>query len=128
MVEIMEYILKRRSIRRYAPQPVERELLVRLLEAGMAALTACNSQPWEFVIVTDEQVLGALRENLFAGKYQAPAAIVVLGNCEIANNSAAKHYWVQDCSAAAENILIAAAGLGLGAVWIGVYPLPCVIA
>jgi nitroreductase len=56
-----------------------------------------------------------------------PAAIVVCGNESIANNSVARFYWAQDCSAAAENILIAAAGLGLGAVWLGVYPLPSVI-
>ncbi len=123
----MDHILKRRSIRAYSPRPLERELLVQLLRAAMAAPTACNSQPWEFVVVTDEGVLGRLRQNLFAGGYNAQAAIAICGNPAIANNSAGRHYWVQDCSAATENILLAAAGLGLGAVWIGVYPLPDVI-
>ena len=120
----MGYILKRRSIRAYADRPVERDQLLLLLQAAMAAPTAANSQPWEFVVVTDPDVLAELRRHLTFGRYNAPAAIVVCGNPRIANNSAGERYWVQDCSAATENVLIAAAGLGLGTVWIGVYPLP----
>jgi nitroreductase len=127
MADILEHIFRRRSIRQYTTQEVERETLVQLLQAAMAAPTAANSQPWEFVVVTDRDILGKLQSRLRFGPYNAPAAIVVCGNLRIANNSAAKHFWVQDCSAATENILVAAAGLGLGAVWIGVYPLPSVI-
>lgn len=127
MADIIDIILKRRSIRNYLPRPVEQEKLVLLLHAAMAAPTACNSQPWEFIVVTDPEIMEGLRQNLYAGRYNAPAAIVVCANLDIANNSAARHYWLQDCSAATENILIAAVGLGLGAVWIGVYPLPSVI-
>ncbi len=93
----------------------------------MAAPTACNSQPWEFVVVTDDDQLAQLRAHLYSGRYHAPAAIVVCGNLKIANNSVARFHWAQDCSAATENILIAAPGLGLGAVWLGVYPLPSVV-
>jgi nitroreductase len=127
MTDILNDILKRRSIRNYNPQEVEKEKLVRLLEAAMAAPNACNSQPWEFVVVTDQGLLAQLRSELYSGKYTAPAAIVVCGNEKIANNSASRFFWVQDCSAATENMLIAAVGLGLGTVWIGVYPLPSVI-
>lgn len=93
----------------------------------MAAPTAANSQPWEFVVVTLPDTLALIRDRLLFARYNAPAAIVVCGNLEIANNTAARNFWVQDCSAATENILIAAAALGLGSVWIGIYPLPSVI-
>lgn len=125
--EILTTIFKRRSIRHYQDRPVEREVLVQLLEAAMSAPNACNSQPWEFIVITDQERLDRLREKLLFARYNGPAAIVVCGNTEIANNSVARHYWLQDCCAAAENILIAAAGMGLGAVWIGLYPLPSTI-
>jgi nitroreductase len=128
MNEIMDCILRRRSIRNYTSQAVEKEKLTQLLEAAMAAPTACNSQPWEFVVITDEAIMLELRSALQQGHYNAPAAIVVCGNLKVANNSCAKHFWVQDCSAAVENMLIAAVGLGLGTVWCGAYPLPSVIA
>jgi len=126
-MDILETIFSRRSIRLYTDQPVETEKLRQLLQAAMAAPNACNSQPWEFIVVTEPEALENLRGKLYSGHYNAPAAIVMCGNQQIANNSAAKYYWVQDCSAATENILIAAAGLGLGTVWIGVYPMPSVI-
>jgi nitroreductase len=121
-------LLARRSIRTYLDKAVPQELLRALLAAAMAAPTAANSQPWEFVVVTIPETLALLRERMMFARYHAPAAIVVCGNPDIANNTAARQYWVQDCSAATENILIAAAALGLGAVWIGVHPLPSVVA
>ncbi|MAT41700.1 MAG: nitroreductase family protein [Anaerolineaceae bacterium] len=124
---IPEIIQKRRSIRKYLPQEVEKEKLELLVAAAMTAPTACNSQPWEFVIIKEQEVLQKLQSKLLFARYNAPAGIVVCGNLKIANNSAAKHYWVQDCSAATENILLTAVSLGLGSVWIGVYPLPSVI-
>ena len=127
LTDILETIFSRRSIRHYQDRPVEHELLVKLLQAAMAAPTACNSQPREFIVITEPEIMNELRGKLFAGKYNAPVAIVVCGNEHIANNSAGKTYWVQDCSAAMENILIAATGLGLGSVWIGVYPYPSVV-
>lgn len=124
MAEIIDVILSRRSIRHFTPEPVDNETLILLLKAAMSAPTACNSQPWEFIVVTEPEMLDCIREKFLFARYNAPAAIVVCGNVRIANNSAAREYWVQDCSAATENILIAAAGMGLGAVWIGVYPYP----
>ena len=124
MPEIIDIILSRRSIRQFTSEAVDDETLTLLLQAAMSAPTACNSQPWEFIVVTQKEALDQIRTKLLFARYNAPAAIVVCGNVSIANNSAARDYWVQDCSAATENILIAAAGMGLGAVWIGVYPYP----
>jgi nitroreductase len=122
-MDAFEAILARRSIRSYQDRPLERALLVKLLEAAMAAPTACNAQPWEFVVIDNQGGMAKLREILPFGKYNAPAAIVVCGSQEKALNNCAEKYWVQDCSAALENILIAAAGMGLGTVWNGVYPI-----
>lgn len=126
MSEITEYIYKRRSIRRYADKEVEREKLELLLKAAMAAPTACNNQPWEFIVVTQKETMDELRGKLRFAPYNAPSAIVVCGNMTLAKGGM-ERYWVQDCSAAMENILLTASGIGLGSVWIGVYPLPSVI-
>ncbi len=117
-------ILKRRSIRTYLDKPVDREILVKLLKAGMSAPSACNNQPWEFVVVTEK--IDELRNRLYHGNYNAPAAIVVCGNLKLAKGGL-ERYWVQDCSAALENILVAATSFGLGSVWIGLHPLPSTI-
>jgi nitroreductase len=74
------------------------------------------------VVVTDPEKLALFRSRLIFGNRNAPAAIVVCGNPALSSNPAARLFWEQDCSAAAENILIAAVGLGLGTVWIGVHP------
>ncbi len=123
MGEILEHIQQRRSIRKYTEEPVSREQLTTLLQAAMAAPSAMNRKPWEFVVITESQKLAALRRQLVLGRYHAPAAIVVCGNLKRAAPAMAQDFWVLDCSAAAQNILLAAAGSGLGAVWIGVYPL-----
>lgn len=122
MNPILETIFGRRSIRKFTTQPVESEKLDLLMQAAMAAPTAMNCRPWEFVIVTDSEKLAQFRKRLFFGNRNAPAAIVVCGNPSLSTNPAARLFWVQDCSLAGENILIAAAGLGLGTVWIGVHP------
>jgi nitroreductase len=123
MGEILEHILARRSIRRYTAEPVSEEDVTHLLQAAMAAPSASNRRPWEFVVVTEEEVLAALRRGLLFGRYRAPLAIAVCGNLHRAYPGFAKEFWIQDCSAATENLLLAASGLGLGAVWIGVYPI-----
>jgi len=115
-------IFRRRSIRRYQEKPVEAEKLDLLLQAAMAAPSAMNCQPWEFVVVTDPDKLAQFRTRLLFGNRNAPAAVVVCGNPRLSPNPAARLFWVQDCSAAAENLLIAAVELGLGTVWVGVHP------
>jgi len=120
--DVIALLKARRSVRQFTAEPVPVPTLRLLLEAAMAAPSAAASDPWEFVVVTDAATLGTLRDGLLFARYVAPAAIVVCANLSVANNSAARTYWVQDCSAAMENLLIAATGLGLGAVWIGLYP------
>jgi nitroreductase len=116
--ELIQTIFTRRSIRRYMADPVGEEDVKTLLEAAMAAPSAGNSQPWHFVAVTDRQTLDALGEVHAYGKmlFEAPLCIAVCGD------PSRSQHWVQDCSAAAENLLLAAAALGLGAVWLGVHP------
>jgi nitroreductase len=118
----LDTIFKRRSIRKYTDQPIEPEKLDLLLQAAMAAPSAMNCKPWEFVVVTDPIKLAQFRKRLIFGNRNAPAAIIVCGNPSLSANPAARLFWVQDCSLAGENILIAAAGLGLGTVWVGVHP------
>lgn len=119
----LDAIYKRRSIRKYAEKIVEKEKLETLLKAAMAAPSACNNQPWEFVVVTEKSKLGELKDNLPYGHYNTPAAIVVCGNMNLAlPQNGGRDFWIEDCSAAVENILIEAVELELGTVWIGVYP------
>jgi nitroreductase len=110
-------MLARRSIRRYTAQPVSPEQIQRLLEAAMAAPSASNRQPWHFVVVTDRGTLDRLANAHPYGKMltEATLCIAVCGDPE-------NDYWVQDCSAATENILLAATEMGLGSVWLGVHP------
>ena len=122
--EALGVIHNRKSVRHFTDQPVSKEQLETLLRAGMAAPTAVNRQPWAFYVVTKRETLDALGEQLPYAKmlFQAQAAIVVCGDMETAGNLKDEGYWVQDCSAATENILLAAESIGLGAVWTASYP------
>jgi len=122
MENVLNMVFKRRSVRIFSKKSVDEETLTKLLQAAMAAPSASNSRPWEFIAITEPDTLEKLRKSLKYGKYNAPAAIVVCANIKLAQNESAMRFWVQDCSAATENILIAAAGMGLGTVWIGSYP------
>jgi len=122
MENVLDLIFKRRSVRIFTKKAVDQQILNDLLKAAMAAPSASNSRPWEFIVITDADTLEKLRKSLKYGKYNATAAIVVCANLELAQNESAVRFWSQDCSAATENILIAAAGMGLGTVWIGSYP------
>lgn len=117
----MKAILSRRSIRRFLPGPVPEELMLELLEAAMCAPSAGNEQPWQFVVIDQRRLLDEIPKfHPYAGMLaEAPVAILVCGDME---KDLHKGYWVQDCSAAVENILIAVVEKGLGAVWVGVYP------
>ena len=114
----------RRSIRRYASQPVPEALIERLLRAAMAAPSASNQQAWQFVVIDDRAILDEItRFNPAAfALNSAPLAIVVCGDLS-RELPVAAGFWVQDCSAAIQNLLLAAHASGLGAVWLGGYPL-----
>lgn len=117
--EFIETIFARRSIRKYTGEPVSETDIRTLLEAAMAAPSASNRKPWQFVVVTERQTLDALAEAHPHGKmlFEATLCITVCGDL-----TEMERFWVQDCSAATENLLLAAAALDLGAVWLGVYP------
>lgn len=122
---ILQNIMTRTSIRAYKSDPVSEEIIQKIVRAGMAAPTARNLQPWKFVAITQPAKLAKLADKLPYAKMlkTAPAAIVVCGDLKKAFQTKPEvEFWVQDCSAATENILLAAHGLGLGAVWTGVYP------
>lgn len=120
----IDNLFARRSIRAYASEPVSPEQLQMLLKAAMAAPSAGNRKPWHFVIVTDQQVKKALTEaHPYADMLlEAPLGIVVCGDPMLSFPDR-PDYWIQDVSAATENLLLAATGLGLGAVWCGVFPI-----
>lgn len=124
MNDVLQTIYQRRSIRKYLTTPVEEEKLLELIKLAMAAPSASNSQPLEFLIITDDAKLAEIRENMRMAKFETPAAILVLGNPRRATNAAGKHFWEQDGSAAIENILIGAVALGLGTCWVGIHPIP----
>ena len=117
-------IMTRTSIRQYTDEPVSKADIETMLRAGMAAPTAVNRQPWHFVVINSKEKLAELAgDNPRGGMLKkAPLAIVVCGNMDKALPGQGNGFWVQDCSAATENILLAANAIGLGAVWTGLYP------
>jgi len=115
----LSFFMKRRSIRSYQERNVEKEKIEFLIKAAMSAPSACNTQPWEFIIVTEKLVLEEIKNQLPMARYNAPCAIVVCGNTHLCRNT--KQMWIQDCSAAMQNILLAATTVGLGSLWVGVY-------
>ena len=120
----IENIMTRTSIRIYKDQPVELEKIDIMLKAAMAAPTAVNLQPWHFIVITDKKTIG-----LLSGRQptNAPLLIAVCGDTDKTTmpdgQGKLPDFWIQDVSAATENLLLAAHALGLGAVWTGVYPI-----
>ena len=117
-------IFSRKSVRNYVEATVPPETLEFLVRAGMAAPSAMDRRPWEFIIINDKTVVKKLNDALPHAKMAEKAghAIVVAGNIEKQAGGKDSTFWIMDCSAAVENILIAAESLGLGAVWTAVYP------
>ncbi len=118
----MNAIFKRRSIRKYKDQPVEKEKVEQLLRAAMQAPTSGNQRPWEFLVVENRE---SLKKLSLTSKYsmmvaKAPIAIIMLGNKDLFQYP---EDWEKDLGAATQNLLLEAVDLGLGAVWIGVAPL-----
>ena len=120
-MDALEAIHTRRSIRRYEDRPVPEELIQKMLAAAMTAPSARNAQPWQFIVIDDRKLLAEvarINPNAeMAGR--APLAILTCGDLDL---ELSQGYWPVDCAAAAENMLLAAHALGLGAVWTGVFP------
>lgn len=122
---VFQNILNRKSVRAYTDRAVSREQLDTLLRAAMAAPTGRDMRPWKFVVIDDKEALAALSEQLPYAKMlpEAAAAIVVCGDLSVTDDKGQPSTnWTFDCSAATENLLLAAEAMGLGAVWTGVYP------
>ncbi len=114
---IIDNILARRSIRAFTDEIVSRETFDVLLHAAMAAPSACNLQPWEFVVVDDPAVLEQLYGMIQFGASGKPCAIVVCGRTQ--HIPWGDGGYAIDCAAAVQNLLLAATSLGLGTLWIG---------
>ena len=121
MNPVIDAILNRRSIRKYSGKTVDKSDIHLLLKAGMYAPSARNEQPWHFIVIDDRGLLNRIREVHPYASMLSGAALAILV-CGDENLELSKGYWPVDCSAATQNILLAAHALGLGAVWLGVYP------
>jgi nitroreductase len=121
IMEALEAIFTRRSIRAFTAQPIDDKTLQTVLAAAMSAPSAANHQPWQFVVVCERAVLDQIPSlHPYAAMCRSAAlAILVCGDMRL---DAGSGYWVQDCAAATENLLLAAHAQGLGGVWVGVYP------
>ena len=115
---VLENIAERKSVRKYLNKSVEEDKIDAMVKAGMAAPSGMDRRPWEFVVVTDRAALDSMAAKLPYAKMltAAPLAIVVCGDTTLSS------YWFLDCSAATQNVLLAAEALGLGAVWTAAYP------
>lgn len=120
-METLQAILTRRSIRKFINKEIAEEYVIKLLEAAMYAPSARNTQPWHFIVISDRKLLDQIPHlHPYADMcYEAPLAIMVCGDL---NLEKMEGYIAINCAAATQNILLAAHDLGLGAVWLGVYP------
>lgn len=121
---VIRNIHERKSVRNFTAAEVSEEQLTTLVKAGMAAPTARNRQPWQFVVIRDKAVMKDLADKLPYAKMlaSAAAAITVCGDLEIAKAGNSEGMWMLDCSAATQNILLALESMGLGGVWTACYP------
>ncbi len=122
-MDLFEAIHTRRSIRAFTDEPVDEAALTEVLRAAMAAPSAGNAQPWHFVVIDDRAVLDAIPDihPHAAMCRQAPLAVAVAAELAL-EKFPGFGYWTLDCSAAVQNLMLAARGLGLGTVWCGIYP------
>lgn len=119
----LDLILNRRSIRRFTSRSVSDDVITKLIKAAMSAPSAHNQQPWEFIVINDQAILEQIPQihPYSSATRKAPMAILICGNQQLITR---EPFWPQDCSAATQNLLLAAHASGLGAVWMGIYPLP----
>ena len=121
-MDIFEALHTRRSVRKYQEKEIPEELIQKLLAAAMMAPSAGDARPWQFILVTDPEKKNKVKEvhPYVSMIIKAPLGILVCGDL---SKEKYPGFWPQDCSAAMQNLLLAAHGSGLGAVWTGIYPL-----
>ncbi|MCG8526216.1 MAG: nitroreductase family protein [Opitutales bacterium] len=120
-METLVNLSTRRSIRKYEEKPVSDDTLEKILKAAMDAPSAFDEQPWHFLVIREQERLKQIPQHHNHSDLVADAAAAILV-CTDTTLHKMPEFWIQDCSAASQNILTAAHDLNLGAVWIGVYP------
>ena len=115
----IDNILNRKSVRKYSDKKIEQGKIDTILKCAMAAPSAMNKQPWELLVVTDKEILKNIASIAPNASYSRSCQLAIL---VCGNKSVSEKFWVQDCCAVTENILLAAESLGLGAVWCAVFP------
>lgn len=117
----MKTIMSRRSIRKYSMDPIDKEVIGAILDAADAAPCARGLRSWHFIVIDDRSILDRVPDFHPYSQMilKAPLAILVCGDTSVEPNEG---YWVQNCSAATENILLAATSMDIGSVWLGIYP------
>lgn len=121
-MEIREAIFKRRSVRKFQEKQVDDSIIKFLLEDAMAAPSACNKKPWEFYVIKNKEIQDKIKSKIMFSNFNSPLMIVVCGNNEKSLTKDNNDFWIQDVSAAIENILLSAVSFGLGTCWCGLYP------
>ena len=120
-MDLFDAMITRRSIRRYSGEPVSRDEIQTVLHAAMYAPSANNQQPWHFLVVDDDEIKNQIAQiHPYAKMVKEAAYAVVI--CGDETRELSKGYWAVDCAASTQNLLLAAHGIGLGAVWCGVHP------
>lgn len=120
-MELYEGLISRRSLRKYTGESIDKEIIMKLVRAGMYAPSARNCRPWHFIVIDDREIMNKIiKVHPYSSMLaRASHAIVVCGDVKMENGPG---YYKLDCSAATQNILLAAHSMGLGAVWLGVEP------
>lgn len=121
-MNVNEALLARRSIRKYQNIEVNDKQITELLKSAMAAPSACNKTPWEFYVIKNKEIQEKIKISYKNYNFNSPLLIVVGANLDLTISKDNNDFWIQDCSAAIENMLVAAVELGLGTCWCGIYP------
>lgn len=120
-MDVREAILKRRSVRKFSSEKIKDSDIELILEAGYNAPSACNRKPFKIFVISNEEILYKLDKSGRFTNMHSPLCILVCGDMKKKLPLGFGDYWIQDCSAVTENILIMVSGLGIGACWNGVY-------